>query len=91
MDVRKVDYGIDAPKVIWSSFLGGIMLIALGFFWLWLQWSWFIGGLFWLIGSLCVANGTYMLWSSRVGKLRQRKRLLDLMQLKGGEYVLDVG
>jgi len=32
-----------------------------------------------------------MVWSSRVAKLRLRDQLLDLLQLKGDERVLDVG
>lgn len=67
-----------------NLFLAGVVFIALGFIGSWVQWSWAIGVFF-------VAEATYMLWSSRVGKLRQRECLLDLLQLKGSEHVLDVG
>lgn len=84
MEARKIDYGIDAPKIMRNLFLSGIVFIALGFIGSWLKWSWAIGASF-------VARATYMLWSSRVGKLRQRECLLDLVQLKGSEHILDVG
>lgn len=32
-----------------------------------------------------------MIWSSRVGKLRVRNRLVDSLELRGDETVLDVG
>jgi arsenite methyltransferase len=84
MDAPKVDYGIDAPKVMRNLFLAGFVFIALGFVGSWFQWSWAVGAFF-------VAGATYWLWSSRVGKLQQREYLLDLVQIKGSEHVLDVG
>ena len=43
------------------------------------------------IGLGFLAVGLYMRWSSRTGKLRLRDQLLDLVEFKGEEKVLDAG
>src|SRR5262249_27655268 len=42
-------------------------------------------------GLGCSAMGLWMLWSSKVGKLREREKLLDHIRWSGTERVLDVG
>src|SRR5262249_28434343 len=42
-------------------------------------------------GAGCGAMGCWMLYDSRVGKIRARERLLDLVSWNGDESVLDVG
>jgi ubiquinone/menaquinone biosynthesis C-methylase UbiE len=44
-----------------------------------------------LIGLAFLAVGAVMVWSSRVAKLRLRDQILDSLQLRGDERVLDVG
>ncbi len=48
-----------------------------------------------LLGSLCggsmLLTSLLMIWSSKVGKLRQRQNLIESLQLTGNETVLDVG
>jgi len=98
------DYGLDAPGVVRNLFLcgaGGIVL------WLSKVLGWWpaqvvvpIGsarllfpldqmGL--LAGALCLGMGVWMIWTSKVGKLRERETLLDLVPWTGREQVLDVG
>jgi SAM-dependent methyltransferase len=43
------------------------------------------------VGLACLAMATWMIWSSRIGKVRERERLLDTLTWSGGERVLDVG
>ena len=43
------------------------------------------------IGVGCLAMGCWMIWSSRVGKVRERERLLDTLSWRGDEQVLDLG
>ncbi len=43
------------------------------------------------IGFGHLAAGIFMIWSSKKGKLAMRDRLLDSLDLKGDEKVLDVG
>jgi SAM-dependent methyltransferase len=98
------DYGLDAPKVVRNLLIIGVIGIllwasaALGI------WSGDIvlgpiGGIvirFPAIADLCwgiafFSTGVTMVWSSRVGKVRKRERLLDVLMLTGNEQVLDVG
>jgi SAM-dependent methyltransferase len=43
------------------------------------------------IGATCLAMALWMIWSSKVGKVRERERLLDTLVWRGDEQVLDVG
>jgi ubiquinone/menaquinone biosynthesis C-methylase UbiE len=42
-------------------------------------------------GASLVLTGFLMIWGSKVGKLRVRRRVLDGLSLRGDERVLDVG
>jgi ubiquinone/menaquinone biosynthesis C-methylase UbiE len=98
------EYGIDAPGVIRNLLaVGGIGLIVwatktLGF------WSgnivipvsdtaitFAISGMGLTVGSVCALLGLWMLWSSKVGKIRERDLLVDQIAWTGNERVLDVG
>lgn len=93
----RADYGLDAPGVLRALAILGVAGISLGAAsYLALRralprlatvllnlGTW--GGL----GSLAAA-GT-MLWSSKVGKLRERDRLVEAIPWQGDEEVLDVG
>ncbi len=95
--VAKADYGIDAPPVIRNLTIVGLICIAAG-----LALNLLIAPLqtgiatvllIWGLaagGSMLVTAGL-MLWSSKVGKLRERERLIDSLALRGDETVLDVG
>lgn len=98
------DYGIDAPGVVRNLLLAGGTGLALALAGLVLQSPFLVrfsvgslslvfplarmGG--WM-GAGFTAMGIWMLWASRVGKLRERERLLDRIPWKGSERVLDVG
>ncbi|HTP88511.1 MAG TPA: class I SAM-dependent methyltransferase [Bryobacteraceae bacterium] len=93
----KTDYGIDAPEMLKSLTIRGGVFAAFGLL------IWFmnratmprnaaallvvLAG----IGIVHFAIAGVMLWSSRVGKLAMRDRLLDALALKGDEKLLDVG
>jgi SAM-dependent methyltransferase len=93
----RADYGLDAPPVIRNLAIGGIACVAVGiiFFQLYAiiprllsvllgYWGVFAGG------SMLVTS-LFMMWSSKVGKLRKREILVKGLGLKGHETVLDVG
>lgn len=90
------DYGIDAPGVVRNLFVVAVLGLALDLtarFGLWSGVVAHIGiartGLF--MGLGCGFMGCWMLYDSKVGKLRERDRLLDLVPWSGTETVLDLG
>jgi ubiquinone/menaquinone biosynthesis C-methylase UbiE len=100
----KADYGIDAPGVIrnlaivgalglllWVGTLAGVLprdqLLKLGGVALRFD----LGSLGLGPGLGCSALALWMLWSSKVSKVREREELLDKVTWRGDEQVLDVG
>src|SRR5262245_42816265 len=90
------DYGVDAPGVVRNLFLvsaAGLLLFVTA-------WSGFWSGVIahvdlshtglWA-GAGCGLMGLWMLYDSKIGKIRERDRLLDLVPWSGAESVLDLG
>jgi SAM-dependent methyltransferase len=96
---RRADYGLDAPYVVRNLVVGGVAGVAAGSFApLAGQLPGRLGGVLatvlswgWWVAPVCFAEAVYMVWGSRVGKLRQRDRLLGRIPWRGDEAVLDVG
>lgn len=98
------DYGIDAPAVQRNFFLASLIGLL---YWasvrghLWtgaLTFQWHEGrvivdptGAFLVLGVVSLIMAWWMLWDSKVGKLRERDRLLDMIDWTGQEAVLDLG
>ena len=100
MNVTKTstaDYGIDAPPVIRNLIIAGLACLAAGFvlnlliapFQAVVAAVLLIWGL--AAGLSMLVTAGLMVWSSKVGKLRERERLVDSLALRGDEIVLDVG
>lgn len=96
MTPLKPDYGIDAPGVVRNLFTVTVLGFALfltaqfGF------WSGVFAHINFATSGLgaglgCGVMACWMLYDSKVGKLRERDRLLDLVAWRGDEAVLDVG
>ena len=94
--VQRPHYGIDAPGLI-GFFLstGGVMLVI--FFTLVLTpfsvniWVRIFGGLSAIAAAYFLGMGCLMLYFSKVAKLKEREKLLNLIDWSGRELVLDVG
>lgn len=91
------DYGLDAPIVVKRMFTRGGWLLAFAIG-LWIinhdQYPAPSQRLLSVLGSAAIVFwcvGGFMIWSSRVGKIALRDRLLDLLDLKGDEKILDAG
>lgn len=93
---QRADYGIDAPGLVRMFFALGsaavvaalVLGFALGFG---SRWSSGVAGLLALAAAYLLGMGCFMLYGSKVGKLRRRERLLQLVPWSGSERVLDVG
>ncbi len=99
------DYGLDAPGVVRNLFvIGGLCLAIAASVWLgfWsgvlatprvagIQLRFPLGQAAPWIASSLLAMGIWMVWESRVGKIRGREKLLDQISWNGNEHVLDVG
>ncbi len=90
------DYGIDAPGVVRNLFIVAFAGLALALTARSGLWSGVIAhvdiartGLF--AGLGCGFMGFWMIYDSKVGKLRERDRMLDLIPWRGTEAVLDLG
>lgn len=89
-----VDYGIDAPRYVALSLVIGIVAATASSWLLTREPSGPLSGLG--IGAACIGayfllSAGHFVWSSKVGKLRARDRMLDALGLQGDETVLDVG
>jgi arsenite methyltransferase len=93
----KPDYGLDAPVVVKNMFSRGGWILGFGLILFFVNHGEYPAPadhlLFALgsIGILFLAVGAFMVWSSRVAKPQLRERLLDSLELKGDEKILDVG
>jgi ubiquinone/menaquinone biosynthesis C-methylase UbiE len=94
--VQSPHYGIDAPGLV-GFFLstGGVMLVI--FLALVLApfsvntWARIFGGLSAIAAAYFLGMGCLMLYFSKVTKLKEREKLLNLIEWSGRELVLDVG
>jgi arsenite methyltransferase len=93
---RKPNYGIDAPGVVRNLFLAGgagLLLwasVAAGL-WSGVVWIFKVGPMGFGVAIGCLGMGAYMFWSSRFAKVKEREQLLDRVEWRGDETVLDVG
>ncbi|HTF88244.1 MAG TPA: class I SAM-dependent methyltransferase [Planctomycetota bacterium] len=96
IDNRRPNYGLDAPTVVRNllivAALGIISLITklLG---MWSKQDLIAAIAFPLItaGLSCGAMGLWMIYDSKIGKVREREDYLDKLVWRGDERVLDVG
>src|SRR4051812_19404358 len=96
MPAKKADYGLDAPGVVRN--LGLVAIVGLALFVTAVAglWSGVIAGI--PVAGIglgfaisCGSTALLMVYASKVGKVRGRERLLDLLKWRGDEQVLDVG
>jgi len=91
--MKKISYGIDAPHVVRNLFIFSIIGFVVSIFFPLIQ----IGqidihtsGFIWM-GFSCGLMGVWMLLYSVYGKLKHRDRILNMINWKGNEMVLDIG
>lgn len=96
MNTPPPDYGIDAPRAVVVLFLLSAAVLGLAALLYGLGLLHILAFLLTAIALSIVAVDLLivalaMLWYSRIGKMRQRDRLLDLIAWGGNERVLDIG
>ncbi len=91
----KGDYGIDAPLFIRNLIIAAFVCLIAALFVLAGLIGTTIGD---FIGSVLLISfltssiaAGYMVWSSKIGKYREREKILDLVPIEGNETLLDVG
>ena len=92
--MKKPQYGLDAPSVTKKLFLFGILTAVIS-----LVLLLFLPGVIFIIigiafactGVCLLITGLLMVLSSKVGKMKEREKLLDRLCLSGNENILDVG
>ncbi|HEY6336983.1 MAG TPA: class I SAM-dependent methyltransferase [Candidatus Sulfotelmatobacter sp.] len=82
----KGNYGIDSPLIVGTLCIVGVAGTGVAYLFS-SAWRWVGYG----AGLYCLLGAAGMLFYSKVGKLTLRERLLDQIQWKGDERVLDVG
>ena len=94
---KSPDYGLDAPNVVRNLLIAAAVLVPSG----WIAanratslhsaWLKDVGSIVFNAGFGCFCGGILMLYSSYLGKFRQRDKILRSLHLRGNETVLDVG
>jgi Methylase involved in ubiquinone/menaquinone biosynthesis len=93
------DYGLDAPDVIRNLVLVAVIGFAVSGSAMLGWWSGVLAlgnvrmPLGWMIwpAATCTLMAIWMTWDSKIGKVRDRERLLDNVSWTGAERVLDIG
>jgi SAM-dependent methyltransferase len=95
--LSKPDYGIDSPTTVRSMFsrAGWTLAFAIAIFYVnHAEYPGPANHLLIALGAIAVAffaAGAFMVWSSRVAKFQVRDEMLDSLQLRGDEKILDLG
>ncbi|MDQ3908588.1 MAG: methyltransferase domain-containing protein [Acidobacteriota bacterium] len=96
-DLKRADYGIDAPGVQLRFLIIGASCVAAGVVLILVGRARHVGFARSVAAPLLSIGVTFLLtagvmfWGSRVGKLRLRDKVIDKLNLRGDERVLDVG
>ena len=92
--MKKLNYGIDAPKVIRNLLVIGFLLLLCSFFLpenLFPPISVFLKRSSLFPGISLIITGLLMIVYAKLGKFKHRNRILNLHEWTGNEQVLDVG
>lgn len=91
---KKISYGVDAPRVIQTLFLSALAagIAAAGLYYI-LEGTWGLLALIWMgsVSAMLLATGLWFLYGTLVAKRRLIIALVDSLELRGDEKVLDMG
>lgn len=93
-EAAKANYGLDAPGVVRNLFVVGAASLVASFF----VHSWTVGGVTFLLTPMfrntaigCFLGGVLMVVYSLHGKFAHRDKMMEMVNWRGDERVLDVG
>jgi arsenite methyltransferase len=94
--IKKPNYGIDAPGLVRFFFIAGIVtglacLITNYAMSNHQLWAYLIKAILGILSAYLIGMGCLMVYWSKVVKIKERDSVLDQIQWKGNERVLDVG
>ncbi|MGD0341791.1 MAG: class I SAM-dependent methyltransferase [Bacteroidales bacterium] len=91
---KKLNYGVDAPRLVRNFFLFAVLLYGFGINFPVLH----IGGttthvftFCFITATICFIEGLMMFLYAKIGKFRHRDRMLNCIEWRGNETVLDIG
>jgi arsenite methyltransferase len=87
---RRGDYGFDSPYVPTCLGIAASCALGLAVALFAITWSW-LGGLVVVVSAVLFLSTASFIWTTRSGKFRVWGGLLDGLDLKGDEHLLDVG
>ena len=94
--MKNPDYGIDAPTLVRFFFTAGVSVLALVLIFHYLiktspPITIFVIVIFVIAAVYLIGMGTFMVYFSKVTKIQEREKQLNLVTWLGSELVLDVG
>jgi len=90
--ITKPDYGIDAPPFVRALSISGMFFcVASSRAATHQLYGLTLSFIFLITGLLSIALAFLMLYSSKRGKVRQRDKLIDSLDIMGNEIILDIG
>ncbi len=94
---KKAKYGLDAPNVIRNLILSGILCLLISLtIYRFLNINFkiiymLLTGWIFISAISLIITAILMIFSSKFGKIKERERILDILDIKGNEHILDVG
>jgi len=91
---KKLNYGVDAPRLVRNLFIFAVLFYGFAVNFPVVHFGGVVTNTFsicFITATICFMEGVMMLMYARVGKCRHRNRILNCIEWKGDEMVLDVG
>ena len=89
--MERINFGIDAPTSVKRLFIMSIIALALFFVSLFLFPKILIESSFFIVFIIFLIASILLILSSKIFKIKNRDKLISLLNLKGNEKILDIG
>ncbi|HTZ41670.1 MAG TPA: class I SAM-dependent methyltransferase [Candidatus Omnitrophota bacterium] len=89
--MEKINFGIDAPTAVKKLFIMSVIALVLFFASLFLFPKILIESLLFIVFIIFLIASILLILSSKIFKIKNRNKLIFLLNLKGNEKILDIG